>query len=103
MDRLRCGVIITQEFSSFLTEWWRAEPSQHAERVPSLEFVHCGEGARAGESWVTLSWVLAKKLPEHERFDVDGVPLHLSRQSQRGLKWRCLDAREGKLVVLGGE
>jgi hypothetical protein len=103
MDRLRCGVIVTTEFTTFLKEWWSQDAAQQKERVPSLDFVHCKEGPRAGESWVTLTWIPTKKLPEHECFEVGGVPLHLPKQSQRGLKWRCLDAREGKLVVIGGE
>ncbi len=102
MDRLRCGVIYTDAFSALLTGWWAAEPAAHAERVPSLEFVRCGEGERAGECWVALTWMLVKKLPEHERFTIGGVPLHLSKQSQKGLQHRCLDAREGKLMVVGG-
>ena len=103
MDRLRCGVIVTKEFSTFLHDWCRSESVQSSERVPSLEFVHCREGPRAGESWATLSWVPSAKIPEHDCFLVGEVRLHLSKQSQRGLKWRCLDAKEGKLVVIGGE
>jgi hypothetical protein len=103
MDRLRCGVIITPAFTSFLKEWWNSTPSQQTDRMPSLDFVHCKEGPRAGQSWASLNWILAKKIPEHECFEISGVPLHLTKQAQRGLKWRCLDARDGKLVVLGGD
>jgi hypothetical protein len=102
MDRLRCGVIYTQAFTNFLREWWLAEPTHHGTKIPSLHFVHCREGSRAGESWASLSWILEKKLPEHELFEVAGIRLHLPKQSQKGLQWRCLDARNGQLCVIGG-
>ena len=102
MDRLRCGVVYTDGFATFLQKWWEAEPHQHETRIPSLDFVHCKEGARAGESWVTLSWIVRKGLPDHELFEVGPVNLHLPKQSQKGLKWRCLDAKSGQLVVVGG-
>lgn len=102
MDRLRCGVIYTTEFASFLHRWWMADPHHHADRIPSLDFVHCKDGPRAGESWVSLSWVFRKGLPDHELFEISGIQLHLPRQSQKGLKWRCLDAKNGRMVVVGG-
>jgi hypothetical protein len=99
MDRLRCGVIYTDAFAKYLGDWWRSDISQHATKVPSLDFVHCKEGPRAGESWITLTWLLSKKLPDYEMFTVSEIPLHLPRQSQKGLKWRCLDARNGRVVL----
>ena len=102
MERLRCGVVYTTEFAAFLEKWWRAQPEHHAAKVPSLEYVHCRDGPRAGESWASLMWMYVRHLPDYELFEIAQVRLHLPRASQKGLKWRCLDAREGELVVHGG-
>lgn len=102
MDRLRCGVIYTNEFSAFLKSWWEAGPEHHSARIPSLDFVRCREGARSGESWATLGWVPRRNVPDYEVFAVGVTPLHLPRQSQKGLKWSCLDAVDGKLLVRSG-
>ncbi|MBP7950870.1 MAG: hypothetical protein KA004_14560 [Verrucomicrobiales bacterium] len=102
MDRLRCGVVVTDAFASHLHAWWLAEQHRHASKIPSLDYVHCREGLRAGEDWMTFSWVTPARFPESEMFDVGGVRLHLSRRTQQGLKWRCLDAKNGQVMVRGG-
>ena len=102
MERLRCGVVYTQEFAAFLEKWWQAQPQLHDAKIPSLDFVHCRSGERAGESWAALTWRSVRNLPEQELFEIAPVPLHLPRASQKGLKWRCLDAWDGQLMVRGG-
>lgn len=103
MDRLRCGAIFTEAFAAYLRGWWLAEPAKHAKFFPSVEYVSFKEGPRAGEQWFTLYWHPRHGVENYELFEIGPVTLHLSRQAQKALKWRCLDAAEGSVVVRGGE
>ena len=102
MDRLRCGTIFTEAFAAFLRGWWLAEPARHARFFPSLEYVSFRDGPRAGEQWFTLYWRPRRNAADYELFEIGPVTLHLSRQAQKALKWRCLDADGDQLVVIGG-
>ncbi len=101
MDRLRCGAIYTEAFASYLRGWWLAEPAKHAKFFPSMEYVSFREGPRAGEHWFTLYWHPRGGAADYELFEVGTVTLHLTRQAQKALKWRCLDAENGQVVVRG--
>jgi hypothetical protein len=109
MIRLRCGVILTDAFLDWLREWTGREGSSHQGRVLAIEYVRCGEGPRAGQAWLEWMWVKRLGLSTHCLFRLEDiavennlpVPLdvYLSPQTQKGLRWRHLDARLGQPTV----
>jgi len=109
MIRLRCGVILTDAFLAWLREWTATEGTSHAGRVLALDYIRCREGPRAGEAWLEWLWVKRHGLSPHCVFRIDDVAvendqsapldLYLSPQSQKGLRWRHLDARHGQPTV----
>lgn len=109
MIRLRCGVILTDPFLSWLREWTILEGTSHDGRVLAIDYVRCGEGPRAGQAWLEWLWVKRSGLSTHCLFRIDGVAeenghpvpleIYLSPQSQSGLRWRHLSARDGQPTV----
>ncbi len=100
LERLRCGVIFTGAFQDHLEAWWRSGAEENFGLVPELDYVRCASGARAGQSWITLVWRPLKGVRAHEIYQVGKVKLHLSKGARTALKERCLDAREGRVVVV---
>ncbi len=99
MMRLRCGVILTRAFLDFLSEMWTREAPAHPRCVVVIDYVRCKDGPRAGQAWLECFWFAKAALSEHCVFTVAGAELYLSPQSQAGLKWRYLDAADGRLRV----
>lgn len=109
MLRLRCGVILTDPFLAWLREWTAREGTSHAGRVLALDYIRCREGPRAGQAWLEWLWVKRAGLSPHCLFRIDGVAteqnapapldLYLSPQTQAGLRWRHLSARDGQPTV----
>lgn len=109
MIRLRCGVILTDAFLAWLRDWTAREGTSHAGRVLALDYIRCREGPRAGQAWLEWLWVKRAGLSAHCLFRIDGVAtendapapldLYLSPQTQKGLRWRHLDARGGLPTV----
>ncbi len=99
MQRLRCGVILTDAFLAWLEEWLKAEGTSHEARVLAFEYLRCKDGPRGGEAWLEWFWAKRAGLSEHNLFRIGGVEVYLSPGTQAGLKWRCLDAKEGRLWV----
>ena len=93
MERLRCGVVYTQEFVAFLEKWWQAQPQLHDAKIPSLDFVHCRSGERAGESWAALTWRSVRNLPEQELFEI--APVRVPRRVRIGCPGNAGDAGAG--------
>jgi hypothetical protein len=96
MHKLRCGVIYTNAFAEYLARLSRSAVSAVRDRVLSLEYLRSAEGRGA---WWNIDWVPQSRAPEECRFIIGETPVCLSRQSQRGLKNRCLDWRDGQVVV----
>lgn len=99
MQRLRCGVILTDAFLAWLDAWVAEQGSSHEARVLAIEYLRCREGLRAGQAWLEWFWAKRQGVAEHNLFWVNGVDLYLSPTTQKGLKWRCLDAKEGQPYV----
>lgn len=109
MIRLRCGVILTDDFLDWLRDWTAREGTSHQGRVLALEYVRCHDGPRAGQAWLEWLWVRRAGLSDHCLFRVDGVAtdagkpafldLYLSPQTQKGLRWRHLGAHGGHPTV----
>lgn len=95
MHRLRCGVIYTNAFATYL-----AGLAHGPQQVLALEYLRASSGPSKGTAWWRMEWWPAHRAPEDCMFKIGTVPVVLSRQSQRGLKNRCLDWRDGQVAVL---
>lgn len=98
MHRLRCGVIYTNAFAEYLSAMEQSAPRE-ARKIISVEYLRCSTGEGAGKSWWKIEWVPEHRAPEECRFKIGDIPVCLSRQSQRGLKHRCIDWRDGQVVI----
>ena len=98
MIRLRCGTILLDNFLAHLAEHALEHPDA-AERVVTLEYVKCIEGERAGQQWARLGSTYRRGLPEDCLFEIDGLTLCMSPQTQQGLRDKWIDHRDGELVV----
>ena len=99
MHRLSCGVIYTNAFADHLASL--AAPLRTSEQryVLALEYLRVTKDDGQSEDWWQMNWVPEKRTPLEQRFTIGTVPVSLSKQTQRGLKHRCLDWREGKVVI----
>lgn len=100
LERLRCGVIVTDAFKDWLASWLQREGPAAPGFLPELSYVRCAEGERAGQSWASLVWRPRKGLEDHEIFAVGPFSLHLSSQTRKALRERCLDIRAGQIAVI---
>ena len=99
MQRLRYGVILLDGFIDHLAECAVSRAGGDGTHVSSLEYVRCVEGEQAGEEWTQLGSINRGNLSAECLFEVDGAMLFMSRQTQKGLRDKWVDYREGKLVV----
>jgi hypothetical protein len=109
LERLRCGVIFTGAFIDHLREECARERLRAAStrggkgdsnsRIPVIHYVRCLDGERKDEAWWSVNWERRDKLAAGDLFTVAGVEVALPRQTQKGLKWRHIDFRDGKVVV----
>ena len=99
MDKLRCGVILTDAFVAFLRREAARQEMGSGELVAIIEYVKCVEGQRAGESWWKLAWGRAAGREEWCLFPIDGLRIYLSKQTQHALKWKHIDYRDGTVTV----
>ncbi len=97
--RLRCGVVFTAGFARHLREFFHGGQATHPEKVPAIAYVKFADGARKGEEWWSLRWESAAAFSESEVFDEAGVPIGLSRQTQRGLGSKYVDFVDGRIIV----
>lgn len=100
LERLRCGIIVTSAFIEWLEAWKQREAAANFGLIPELSFVLCKEGARAGQSWVSLVWRPLDGTAEHEIHPVGTVRVFFPRQTRSALRDRCLDVRDGRIVVV---
>ncbi|MDB6138828.1 MAG: hypothetical protein JWO94_1900 [Verrucomicrobiaceae bacterium] len=99
MHRLRCGVIYTNPFAAHLTAIYEARTEAETGKVLSLEYTRATTGSKQVKEWWRMDWVPGPRVEEHCRFLIGKVPVGINQQSQRGLKDRCLDFREGTVVI----
>ena len=102
MIRLRCGVVLTDRFLRYLAEEAarRKAAVQGIEPVAIIDYVKCSDGLRSGQAWWNLTWgKCTGNLENWCLFDAEGVPVYLSRQTQRALRWKHIDYVGGKVQV----
>jgi len=96
-ERLRCGVIFTNRFIDYLIGRCAAEAKPG--HVAEINYVHCIEGELKGDSWWSLTWAALPRFTPAELFNVQGLEIALSKQTQKALKWKYIDFKDGKVLV----
>ena len=99
MHRLPCGVIYTDAFASYLAGIDSPLRTSELRYVLALEYLRCTKPGGEKEDWWQMNWVPEKRTPLEQRFTIGETPVSLSKQTQKGLKHRCLDYRDGKVVI----
>jgi hypothetical protein len=99
MIKLRCGVILTDAFLFFLQQLNQRVTDPHSHEVLALEYIRCAEGDRAGQSWLEWFWFPRAGLKSECFFAVGLLELYLAPQTQKGLKYRYLDVKDGSPFV----
>jgi hypothetical protein len=99
MHRLPCGVIYTNAFAEHLASLDAPLRTTEQQYVLSLEYLRLTKDDGQQEDWWQMNWVPEKRTPLAQRFTIGSVPVSLSKQTQLGLKHRCLDWRNGSVVV----
>lgn len=99
MHRLRCGIIYSGAFASYLAERQKQEQKSHPGEILALDYVRCASGPGKGNEWWQIGWVGAQNAPETARQRIGEVDVFIHRQSIRGLKTRLLHFANGEVVV----
>lgn len=100
MEKLRCGVVLTDAFLSFLKAEATREAADIEKPTAIIEYVKCAEGLRAGEAWWKLTWAKSVGREDWCLFPLAaGFQIYLAPQTQKALKWKHIDYREGRVCV----
>ena len=97
MERLRCGVIFLDGLLDHLAD--RSVERAGDDMITTLEYIRCAEGKAAGQQWGRLGWTRKDGLSESSLFEVDGLTVCMSPQTQQGLRDKWVDFRDGQVVV----
>lgn len=99
LHRLRTGLIYSQAFADYLAERHERERVDHMGEVMHLDYVRCGHGELAGQSWWQLTWINGWQAPAEHRHTLGEVEVFIHRQALRGLKNRLLHFDGSGVVV----
>lgn len=99
LSKLPCGVIYTDKFRDFLTRLHDKEAAQHPWRILTFDYVRCASGPRRGQSWWQMTWTPLNAAPDYRQFRIGSVQVHIPKTAQQGLRERCLDFEDGRVVV----
>ncbi len=100
LAKLTCGIIYTDSFREWIKLRQEAESRAHPHRVLTLDYVRCASGPQRGRAWCQVHWLPEDAAPRHQVFVIDGVSIHFPKNTQIGLRERCLDCRNGQIVVI---
>ena len=98
--KLSCGIIHTAEFADYLARVHAREAAGHRHEVLALDYIRCGSGEKKGTEWLQLSWIPQPNAPASNRQRIGDVEVFIHRQSQRGLRGRCLHCEGDQVVVM---
>jgi hypothetical protein len=98
MHKLRCGIIYTNAFADYLANLGRGKTATR-HKVLAIDYVRASSGPKKGSEWWKLDWMPTQSMTDDCIFQIGGLPVGISRQTQRGLKNRCLDWRDGQVVI----
>jgi hypothetical protein len=96
MEKLRCGVILLPDFIGHLQALCAKREDG---LLPAIDYVRCVDGPRSGESWWSLTWTSARAVRPYNLFKVGEMQIYLSPQTQKALRHRYIDFRDGAVFV----
>jgi hypothetical protein len=97
--KLPCGVIFTDTFRDYLSRLHGAEAAVHPYRILTLDYVRCASGPQRGRAWWQIVWMPEDAAPEHRCYRIGQSKVHIPKAAQHGLRERCLDYEDGRVVV----
>lgn len=100
LSKLTCGVIYTDAFQRYLEEIYAQQAEDNYGQIPTFEYVRCATGPQKGKAWWQLTWTPSETAPDYRRHRIGSVEVHIPKQAQHGLRERCLDYRDGIVVVI---
>ena len=65
----------------------------------TLDYVRCASGPARGRAWWQLLWIPDDMAQPHQIFQVGSASVHIPKSAQHGLRDRCLDFKDGQVVV----
>ena len=98
--KLPNGIIHTTEFADYLRRVHAREAASHRHEVLAVDYLRCGSGEKKGAEWWQLAWVPEQNAPAACRQRIGEVEVFIHRQSQRGLRGRCLHCEGDQVVVM---
>ena len=98
MERLRCGMIISEAFVDYIEAIYLKEKERHQGEIIALEYTHCIDGLRQGQSWWRSSWTSRRLVPEHMVYEIGGIDVFMPPKTTKALKDRYVDVKEGNVV-----
>lgn len=100
LSKLSCGIIYTDAFQQYLEEFHSLHAPHHPGKIATFEYVRIATGDQKGKAWWQLIWTPILTAPDYRRHRIGNVEVHIPKQAQHGLRERCLDYRDGKVIVL---
>jgi hypothetical protein len=97
VHKLRCGIIYTDAFADYLNGLYTKNTALQHSKIALLEYVRLAGTQQ--QHW-NIQWVHESTLPAENRFSIGSIPVGIAKATQRGLKHRCLDYKEGSVFIL---
>lgn len=99
LAKLPCGVIYTEAFAAYLDGVYLKHAEAHPRRVMTLDYIRCASGPMKGRAWWQVLWVPQETVPEYRCYRMGRITVHIPKNVQHGLRERCLDFEDGRVVV----
>jgi len=100
LNKLRCGVIYTDDFSDYLARVSAEQVDDNPYRILTLEYIRCASGTLKGKAWWQLHWTPSDAAPEYRCFRMGSTDVYIPRAVQHGLRERCLSFENGRVIVI---
>ncbi len=100
LAKLTCGIIYTDSFREWIEQLHQAESLAHPHRVLTLDYVRCASGPQRGRAWWQMNWIPEDAVPKHRTYFIGSAFVHIPKNTQLGLRERCLDCQNGRVVVI---
>lgn len=100
LAKLTCGIIYTESFREWIEHHHESESAAHPHRVLTLDYVRFASGPQRGRAWWQAHWIPEDAAPKHRLFVIGSARVHIPKNTQLGLRERCLDCQNGQVVVI---
>ena len=100
LSRLTCGVIYTDDFLHHLQRVHEEQQDDHYGQILTIDYIRCASGRQKGEAWWQLLWLPRETAPAYRCFRMGEILIHIPKSAQHGLRERCLDYRDDRVVVI---